>query len=105
MSKVECEYCGEYFKEEGLATHHRFCDAAEEDGSQEDAGHSELEETILERDNDSCARCESEEHLVVHQIDPNRGDVRSNLVTLCEECDAELEGLHPRTKRSKIQNY
>ncbi|MCU4744510.1 hypothetical protein [Natronoglomus mannanivorans] len=104
MTKVECEYCGESFKEQGLATHQRFCDAAEEDDSQDGAEYSELEEAVLERDGDVCARCEGTEHLVVHQIKPDHDDDQRYLVTLCEECDDELDGLHPRTKRTKIQN-
>lgn len=43
------------FKEQRLTTHQRFCDAVEEEEASQDVKeHSELEETVLNCDNDSC---------------------------------------------------
>ncbi|MCU4754253.1 hypothetical protein OB919_20095 [Halobacteria archaeon AArc-curdl1] len=102
MSEVECEYCGELFKEQGLGTHQRFCGGAEEEDGQDDPTHTDLEETVLERDNRACRRCNVQDDLVVHRIDSAQSDNLRYLATLCVRCDGEIEGLHPRTKRTKI---
>ena len=102
MAQVECEFCGDEYDEQGLAAHQRYCDEAEEAGSNNDAEYSELEETGLERDDRSCECCEDEDNLVVHEINPKYDDDIRYLVTLCKDCEAEIEGYHPRTKRTKI---
>jgi len=124
---VECEYCGEEFKSQGLATHQRFCDEKpdeEQDGhdsstdaisdeeSPEDddtttrdnrSGRwSDFEADVVDRDNGECRRCSSDENLVVHTVDPDGKQRLQNALTLCEECDAYVEDFHPRTKRTAI---
>ncbi|WP_152422174.1 hypothetical protein [Natrialba asiatica] len=104
MSDVECEYCGEAFKEQGLPAHQRYCDAVEEEGSQGGPEYSDLEEAVLERDDNACVRCDADGDLIVHKIDPSGEDENRNLVSVCGDCDGEIDGLHPRTKRTKIQS-
>lgn len=101
---VDCEYCDESYKKQGLAAHQRFCDAKEAEEATTVPEYEGTEATVVERDDDRCLRCDSSAELVVHQIAPDRGDAINNLVTLCEGCDSDLDGLHPRTKRTKIQN-
>jgi 5-methylcytosine-specific restriction endonuclease McrA len=102
MTEVECEYCGELFDEQGLATHKHYCDEApDEDESEPMADYSELEREALDRDDGACVRCKAEAELTVHTVDPDVGEQLSNLMTLCVECEEEVSGLHPRTKRTK----
>ncbi|MDB2225605.1 hypothetical protein PM023_13090 [Halorubrum ezzemoulense] len=103
--EVECEYCGDSFDKRGLGAHQVHCDDAQEEETQPDSIPSEpsdFEAKVRTRDDGQCARCESTQGLVVHDVDPDVGQERANAVTLCVACDEELSGLHPRTKRTKI---
>jgi len=99
---VDCEYCGESFKKQGLAAHQRYCDAKEAEEATAVPEYEGTEAKVVDRDDERCLRCESTAELVVHQIAPDRDVAINNLVTLCEGCEADLDGLHPRTKRTKI---
>ena len=101
MSEVVCEYCGDSFDTRGIGAHQRYCDGANEATvTPEPAG---LEATVRARDDEQCRRCEATTALGVHTVNPAVGQELANLVTLCARCAAELEGLHPRTKRTKIR--
>lgn len=63
---------------------------------------SEDGEAVLERSDGTCQLCEDEDVEVLHKLIPDGEQVTRNLVGLCESCDGKLEGLHPRTKRSKV---
>lgn len=117
---ADCDYCGETFKTQGLATHERYCDAKEieeaetvpDDGAGDDEHvtewqtmFDELETSIVERDDRACVRCGADAEITVHQVDPNRSRERNNLVTLCEDCEDELARFHPRTKRTLIAEH
>lgn len=104
MSDVQCEYCGEYYDKRGIGAHQRHCEGAEADESTPEAGMSQLEAAVHERDNGRCVRCDTDADVVIHQIDTNTERQKPNLVTLCESCDSEVADLHPRTKRTKIQS-
>jgi len=101
MSEVDCEYCGDSFDKRGLGAHQRYCDGAQEATvTPESAG---VEATVRARDDEQCRRCGATSALGVHTVSPAVGQELANLVTLCAPCGAELDGLHPRTKRTKIQ--
>ena len=102
MTDVECEYCGESFDKRGIGAHQRHCDDAQQETmTPELAG---LEAEVRERDDGQCASCGTDSGLVAHEVDPDVGQERANLVTLCGHCEAQLEGLHPRTKRTKLRS-
>ncbi|AUX08928.1 hypothetical protein AArcSl_1297 [Halalkaliarchaeum desulfuricum] len=100
---VECEYCGEEFDKRGIGAHKAHCDGAEEAQTAPRQAVDGLEAEVYARDNGQCRRCGAEESLDVHQVDSDKEPVRANLVIVCAECEAEIEGLHPRTKRTKIR--
>ncbi|CDK39654.1 hypothetical protein [Halorubrum sp. AJ67] len=103
--QVECDYCGQEYDKRGIGAHEAHCDEATEEEMQPDSGASDLstfEAEVRARDDGQCARCESIEALVVHDVDPDVEQERANAVTLCEQCEDELTGLHPLTKRTKI---
>ena len=101
MSEVVCEYCGDSFDTRGIGAHQRYCDGANEATvTPESAG---IEATVRARDDGQCRLCNTSENLLAHEVDPDVGQELANLVTLCARCAAELEGLHQRTKRTKIR--
>lgn len=109
--RVPCDHCGELYDRRGIGAHEASCSEASSDedtsapsdttDADPEWGGVELE--VLERDNGQCRRCGSDEDLVVHVINRAILGKRSNLVTLCADCEAEIEGLHYRTKRTAIQ--
>lgn len=102
MTEVECEYCGELFDKRGIGAHQRHCDGAHEETMTPEL--DGLEAKARERDDGQCRRCDASERLVTHEVDPDVGQELANVVTLCGTCEAEIEGLHPRTKRTKIRS-
>lgn len=104
---VECPDCGNSYKgERGLSTHQRMsdCEASDDCGDEEAAPacvYSSLEQQALDRD-EVCRGCSSE------QIEPHylNSDVEklSNIVSVCDDCLDEIDGLHPRTKRTVLGN-
>lgn len=101
---VQCEYCGEYFDKRGIGAHKASCNEAIEETSQPDYDDT-LEANVRARDNGACVRCGTTDSCTLHTIDPDVGSDRiANILTLCADCDDDVDGLHPRTKRSKIHN-
>lgn len=103
MTEVQCQYCGELFDERGLGAHQRHCDSATEaEVTPDDESLTGLAAEVRDRDDGRCLRCGADSSLRVHEVDPDVGHQRANLITLCDSCEAGLEGLHPRTKRTKV---
>ncbi len=103
MSEAQCEYCGEYFDKRGLGAHQAHCDAAKEEHSQPDYDDF-FEAKLRERDGDECVSCGAQTGLTFHSIDPDAERELRNVVTLCKGCVDDVQGLHPRTKRTKIRS-
>ena len=103
MTEVQCEYCGEYFDKRGLGAHQAHCDAAQEEHNQPDYDDI-FEAKLRARDDDECISCGSQTELTFHTIDPAVDRELRNVVTLCTGCANDVEGLHPRTKRTKIRS-
>lgn len=102
--EVECEYCGDSFDKRGIGAHQASCDEAIEETTQPDYDDS-LEAKVRARDDGACVRCGATDSLTLHIVDPDVGSERiANVLTLCADCDDDVEGLHPRTKRSKIHS-
>lgn len=103
--EVQCKYCGDWFKSQGLGTHQRYCDSTDSD-NEDDTGDSILddpsgvEQRALDRDEESSFRCGAEAELTVHTVNSDVGQQLNNLLTLCEDCEELVSGLHPRTKRT-----
>lgn len=107
MGKVECEYCGDLFDSRGLGAHQVHCDeATEESGTEEETilePEDEIEAHVVARDQGTCTRCGVDDASVHHIVDPDVGREKANVVTLCGDCDDDVSGVHPRTKRTKIR--
>lgn len=112
-----CEFCDDEYKARGLATHQRFCDEAEATDGTDDTdetddegdtntsvNRSDFEDSVLERDDFECRRCGATDGLVVHPVDEEIGEVLNNNVTLCADCEADIEDYRPVTKRTAIAN-
>lgn len=99
MSEVPCKHCGEPFDKRGIGAHEAHCD-----GETPEPELTPLETSVHDRDNGRCRRCEADEDLVYHTVNGAIGRERPNVVTLCAACENEIEGVHPRTKRTKIQS-
>jgi len=101
---VECEYCGEEFKSAGLGAHQRFCDDVDADDSEGENEEDSFRADVLERDDRACLVCGSDDELVTHVVDESEPDELVNRLTLCEDCDENMAGLHPMTKRTKAHH-
>lgn len=129
---AECECGFEAKNERGLAVHQRSCDEVSEDDSPDSddeaatvstavaepveagdsfsrIGNSDSEEydfdgveaEAFERDDEECVRCGSVSALTIHRYREG-SDALANLVTLCEECDEALSGIHYLSKRDEV---
>lgn len=121
--KTPCQYCGEEYSSQGVHAHERHCDenpenqddedetaAADEGGDSvfatsvnDDADLTEVEEVVRDRADGDCENC-GEDYETFHRIYPDEPEATSNLFALCGDCEAELEDLHPLTKRSKVRH-
>ena len=99
---VECEFCGDEYKTQGLATHQRFCD--EKPCDEDASGRSALASEALERDGHTCVNCGSTDELTAHMVDSVEPDRLANRISLCLDCHDEFDELHPLTKRTKAFN-
>lgn len=127
MSEHEC-VCGfESDSPQGIAAHQRHCEEHQSDDSpdsvedaatvstaeaepvgpdgplvgEEDYDFEGVEADAFERDDEECVSCGSVSGLTIHRYREG-SDALTNLVTLCEECDEALTGLHYRTKRGEV---
>lgn len=105
MTETECSYCGEFYDVRGIGAHEASCDASLEKA---DAGldvdlDDEVEAHVASRDDGTCVRCGGDEDVRLHEVDPSVGHEKTNVVTLCADCEDDVDGLHPRTKRTKIR--
>lgn len=115
----EC-LCGFEAKDSrGLSAHQRYCDEyqdsegdsleeSDEDpntvstrGESEDL--SDFEEELFERDDYSCRNCGADGS-VAHFVDEDGPEAFNNAVTLCDECDGELEGVAPPSKKTQMRS-
>lgn len=106
MTETECSYCGEFYDVRGIGAHEASCDASIETA---DAGlpvdsDDPVDAHVVSRDDGTCVRCETDEDLHLHEVDPSVGHEKANVVTLCADCEGDVDGLHPRTKRTKIRS-
>lgn len=101
---VECEYCGDSFHKQGIGAHKAHCEGRTDDdsGAQQFEG---LEADAYARDGEACVRCEATDALTIHRIDRSVGAELSNLVTLCDDCEADIAELHSLTKRTQIFHH
>ena len=52
---------------------------------------TEIRRIIFERDNNTCQRCGTREHLLIHHLDTNdRNNDLTNLIVLCTPCHLAL---------------
>lgn len=104
---AECDCGFEAKNATGLSAHQRACDEAGDDDSEnrydvDDSVSTAVADAVFERDSEKCMRCESTDSLTIHRYDEEGESIPQNLVTLCGECDALLEGGTPQTKRSQV---
>ncbi len=60
-------------------------------GSYSNGWYFKLKELVMERDDNKCQRCDSEDNLLVHHQDSNdRNNDLLNLITLCNKCHLDL---------------
>ncbi|NGM69180.1 hypothetical protein G6M89_09200 [Natronolimnobius sp. AArcel1] len=104
MSDVECENCGEMFDKRGIGAHKAHCSGGNQDEDPDEPEFDGLEAEVYERDDGACLRCDATENLTIHTVNPGVRAEKSNLVTICESCEAEIGDLHHRTKRTKIRS-
>jgi len=107
MSEHEC-VCGfESDSPQGISAHQRHCEEYESDDSS-DSGYSTttvstaVADAVFERDDGQCVRCESTDGLTIHRYDEDGPEDPRNLVLLCADCDALIEGGHPLSKRTQV---
>lgn len=109
MTEV-CDGCGfEAANGAGLAAHQRHCDYENEseespDYNWDDSVSTAVADAVAERDSYECRRCGDETDLTIHFYDDDGADIPQNLVLLCGDCGALVEGGHPKVKRDQIRN-